>query len=55
MHNLCKVETTGRTVGPGREPLLPVRGRDLLHRHPHLDILLPAPDQGVHQGTPLQK
>jgi hypothetical protein len=32
------------------QPLVSVRGCDLLHRHSLLDLLLPPPDQGAHQG-----
>ncbi len=36
----------------GTQPLVPLRGGHLLHHHPLLDILLPPPDQGTHQGQP---
>jgi hypothetical protein len=39
----------------GTQPLVPLRGGHLLHRHPLLDILLPAPDQGAHQGQALHQ
>jgi hypothetical protein len=45
----------GHQLRRGPQPLVPLRGRDLVHPHASLELLLLPPNEGLHQGqSPLQ-